>query len=72
MSGRGDNNKNGIAGQGASNQSNQGANAADNSQPKSNHGQKTGTNASEPQAKKADKSANRDLPKKGSNKKETF
>ncbi len=37
MSGRGDNNKHGSSGQGASNQSNEGFIADDEKQPKSNH-----------------------------------
>ncbi|MGB8192626.1 MAG: hypothetical protein WCF67_11940 [Chitinophagaceae bacterium] len=59
MSGRGDNNKRGSSGQGASNQSNQGFPDADRG--KSNHSKKpTGGQRSEPQPKSADPDANRD------------
>ena len=52
MSGRGDNNKKGSSGQGASNQSNQGFIADDQNQPKSNHSKKpTGGKPSVPQEK---------------------
>ena len=61
MSGRGDNNKHGTSGRGASNQSNQPFIADDEKQPKSNHNKnKTGGEPSEPQEKNADQSANRD------------
>ena len=58
MSGRGDNNKNGTSGQGASNQSDQ-AIGSKEEHPKSNHGEKTGGSPSEPQSKTADQDANR-------------
>ncbi len=47
MPGRGDNNKSGSAGRGASNQSNQPFVADSEKEPKSNHGKKTGGSASE-------------------------
>ena len=53
MSGRGDNNKKGSSGRGASNQSNQGSNNAE-PQGKSNRGEQTGTRKSEPSPKTAD------------------
>ncbi len=59
MPGRGDNNKSGSAGRGASNQSNQPF-AADNvKQSKSNHGKKTGGQASEKMNKTKSQTANR-------------
>lgn len=59
MSGRGDNNKHGSAGRGASNQSNQPFDEA-NQQGKSNHNKNaTGGKRSEDQPKKQDQSANR-------------
>ena len=58
MSGRGDNNKSGSSGQGASNQSNQ-AFGSKEDHPKSDQGEKTGGSASEPQSKTADQDANR-------------
>lgn len=58
MSGRGDNNKAGSSGRGASNQSNQGfGQAADRG--KSYHGEKTGGKPSVPQKKTQDSSSNR-------------
>jgi hypothetical protein len=60
MSGRGDNNKHGTSGQGASNQSNQAFIADNQDQPKSNHNKhQTGSEPSIPQAKTVDQSANR-------------
>ena len=60
MSGRGDNNKKGSAGRGASNQSNQPFVADDENQPKSNHNKKhTGEKPSKPSPKTADQDANR-------------
>jgi len=58
MSGRGDNNKKGSSGRGASNQSNQGFDQASHAG-KSNHGTKTGGQRSEPQKKQQDQSSNR-------------
>jgi hypothetical protein len=58
MSGRGDNNKNGSAGRGGSNQSNQGFNQASNPG-KSNHGAQKSGKRSEPQPKQQDQSSNR-------------
>ena len=58
MSGRGDNNKKGTSGQGASNQSNQ-AIGSKEKHPKSNHGKQTGEGASEEQPKTHDQDANR-------------
>ena len=58
MSGRGDNNKHGTSGQGTSNQSNQPFVTSDNKQ-KSNHGQQTGGQRSQPQEKTEAQSANR-------------
>ncbi len=58
MSGRGDNNKRGSAGRGASNQSNQGFGQA-GSAPKSNTGEQKGKR-SQPQHKQEDSSSNRD------------
>lgn len=58
MSGRGDNNKKGSAGQGASNQSNQGF--ADANAGKSNHNKNAEEGKrSEPQPRDADQSADR-------------
>jgi hypothetical protein len=70
MPGRGDNNKHGSAGRGASNQSNQAFIADDQNQPKSNHGDKTGGKPSKPQPKKEDPSANRDHAHKDDRQKE--
>ena len=58
MSGRGDHNKKGTSGQGASNQSNQGFGQAAN-RGKSSHGEQTGGKRSIPQKKNADPSSNR-------------
>ena len=58
MSGRGDNNKSGTSGQGASNQSNQAIGSKED-QPKSNHGKQTGGSPSEQQPKTQDQDANR-------------
>lgn len=58
MSGRGDNNKKGSSGRGASNQSNQ-AFGSSNQKGKSYHGEQTGGRVSEKQPKKEDQSANR-------------
>lgn len=58
MSGRGDNNKAGSSGRGASNQSNQGFGQVGN-RGKSNHGEQTGGKASIPEKKKADQSSKR-------------
>lgn len=63
MSGRGDHNKRGTSGQGASNQSNEAFIADDQNQPKSNHnkGDKiTGGEPSKKQEASEDQSANRD------------
>ena len=57
MAGRGDNNKTGSSGRGASNQSNQGFKGA--ARGKSNHGDQTGEKRSEPQRKTRDQSSNR-------------
>jgi hypothetical protein len=58
MSGRGDNNKKGSSGQGASNQSSQGfGQAADRG--KANHGQQTGGKPSAAQKKTRDQDSNR-------------
>jgi hypothetical protein len=66
MSGRGDNNKKGTSGQGASNQSNQGFVADDQKQPKSNHNKKTtGGKPSEPQQPTEEQDTNRDHSTKG-------
>jgi hypothetical protein len=60
MSGRGDNNKHGSSGQGASNQSNQAFIADKEKQPKSNHNKKqTGGQPSQPQEKEVAQDANR-------------
>jgi len=58
MAGRGDNNKNGSSGRGASNQSNQGF-SKPASREKSNHGSQTGGDRSQPQRKSGDQSSNR-------------
>ena len=58
MSGRGDNNKKGSSGRGASNQSNQAFGSSDQ-KGKSYHGEQTGGRASERQSKKPDQSSNR-------------
>ena len=72
MSGRGDNNKAGSAGRGASNQSNQGFIADDENQPKSNHNkQPTGNEPSEPSPKSVDPDANRNIPLKDEKRKQT-
>ena len=63
MSGRGDNNKKGSSGRGASNQSNQPFGSSEQ-KGKSNHGQQTGGQRSEPQQGKADQSAHRNISKK--------
>ena len=65
MPGRGDNNKAGSAGRGASNQSNQPFAAAAGKEPKSNHGKKTGGSASEKMSKTKVQSANRNQSTKG-------
>lgn len=58
MSGRGDNNKSGSSGRGASNQSNQGMeHAADRG--KSNHGDQSGGKPSVPEKKTQDPSSGR-------------
>lgn len=63
MSGRGDNNKRGTSGQGASNQSGQGL-AQDSG--KVNHGrEQTGTRRSEEMKDQKDQSSNRDRSTKG-------
>ena len=60
MSGRGDNNKNGTSGQGASNQSNQAFVADGEKQPKSNHNKhETGGEPSVKQEKTSTQSSNR-------------
>jgi hypothetical protein len=56
MSGRGDNNKHGGSGRGASNQSGQ---AIDKQSGKMNHGDQTGGQASQPQPKERDQSSDR-------------
>ncbi len=58
MSGRGDNNKHGSSGQGASNQSGQGMANADDRE-KMNHGKQTGGQPSEPQKAEQDQESNR-------------
>ena len=58
MSGRGDNNKSGSAGRGASNQSNQPFSDA-SERGKSYHGEKTGGKRSEPEHKDRSQSGNR-------------
>jgi hypothetical protein len=57
MAGRGDNNKNGTSGRGASNQSMQGMKGG--SHEKAAHGKKTGGQPSQPQDPKRDQSSNR-------------
>jgi hypothetical protein len=59
MPGRGDNNKQGSAGRGASNQSNQPFAGDGEDQPKSNHGKKTGGKKSTPSPRTVDKDASR-------------
>ncbi|GAA4329768.1 hypothetical protein [Flaviaesturariibacter amylovorans] len=56
MSGRGDNNKNGSSGAGASNQSGQ---AIPKEQGKMNHGKQTGGQPSEPMRQERDQDSNR-------------
>lgn len=63
MSGRGDNNKSGSSGRGASNQSNQGFAHGE----KKTGGEKTGTQRSQPQDKKQSQSANRNSGTDGGN-----
>jgi hypothetical protein len=58
MSGRGDNNKNGTSGRGASNQSNQGFNRSEKAG-KSSHGDHTGGKRSIPERKTIDESVER-------------
>jgi hypothetical protein len=58
MSGRGDNNKSGSSGRGASNQSNQGFGQSGD-QRKTNHGDQTGGKPSKPQKKEQEQDANR-------------
>ncbi|MFL5810883.1 MAG: hypothetical protein ACJ749_15285 [Flavisolibacter sp.] len=63
MPGRGDNNKKGSSGRGASNQSSQGfGQAAERG--KSNHGEQTGGKPSVPEKKKEDPSSNRNTASK--------
>lgn len=57
MSGRGDNNKKGSSGRGASNQSMQGMKGG--SHEKASHGKQTGGRRSEPQPKSDDQSSSR-------------
>ena len=57
MAGRGDNNKNGSSGRGASNQSMQGMKGG--SQEKATKGEQTGDRPSQPQKKGRDQSAHR-------------
>ena len=59
MSGRGDNNKKGSSGRGASNQSNQPFGPA-SQKGKSNHSEQTGGNRSERDTKQQDQSNHRD------------
>jgi hypothetical protein len=67
MSGRGDNNKRGSSGRGASNQSNQPFDNA-SAQKKSNHNKHAeGGKPSEPQPKTKDQSADRNLSNKKAN-----
>jgi len=62
MSGRGDKNKHGTSGQGASNQSNQPFVADNENQEKSNHSKHhTGGKPSESQEKSVDQSADRNV-----------
>ena len=56
MSGRGDNNKHGISGGGASNQSGQ---PVEKSSGKMNHGDQTGGQPSQPQGRERDQSSDR-------------
>lgn len=65
MPGRGDNNKAGSAGRGASNQSNQPFVADSEKEPKSNHGKKTGGSSSEKMPKTKVQSANRNRSTEG-------
>ncbi len=58
MSGRGDNNKNGSSGRGASNQSSQPFGEAGDKR-KINHGEQTGGRPSKPQPKTKEQDANR-------------
>lgn len=60
MSGRGDNNKHGSSGRGASNQSNQPFTTDGEKEPKSNHGDQTGGKPSIEQPKQQDQNSNRD------------
>jgi hypothetical protein len=72
MSGRGDNNKNGTSGQGASNQSNEAFITGDEKQPKSNHRKGadiSGGKPSEPQQLTEDQDSNRDHSTKGEERK---
>lgn len=62
MSGRGDNNKNGSSGAGASNQSGQGLVGKTG---KVNHGKQTGGQASQQQPKEMDQISNRSRSTKG-------
>lgn len=57
MSGRGDNNKKGSSGRGASNQSMQGMKGG--SHEKASHGKQTGGKPSQPQSKDRDQSSHR-------------
>ena len=68
MSGRGDNNKHGSSGRGASNQSNQAFTTDGEEQKKSNHGDQTGGTPSTPQPQKQDQSANRNTSTKSGGK----
>lgn len=67
MLGRGDNNKNGTSGQGASNQSGQGLAQTDDREKMNHARQQTGGQPSEPQKEEQDQDSNRDT----STKKET-
>ncbi len=60
MSGRGDNNKNGTSGSGASNQSGQGL-AQTDSREKMNHGKETGGQLSEREEKEPNQESNRNI-----------
>jgi hypothetical protein len=60
MSGRGDNNKQGSSGRGASNQSTQGFGQA-GQEPKSGTSKQTGGKPSKPQSKTKDQTADRNL-----------
>jgi hypothetical protein len=64
MASRGDNNKTGSAGRGASNQSNQGFESAA-SREKSNYGDQTDGKRSEPERKTKDQSSNRNTSTNG-------